>query len=139
MKTRRRLISASNHLIRNNLVRRIFFCLFLIIFFHLRLFFSSKTIESSKKNVFLYENIENDRLATTKFVSNKLRRHSVSSMTEWTENFDLDGEKRVKFENRRYKIIKVFGFEWVFWEFSFLLNVFLFLNENSIVNFSIFV
>ncbi len=49
-------------------------------------------------------------------VSNNLRRLSSSVMTDCVANFDNtqdtdnDEEKRVKFENRRYKIIKVFYF-----------------------------
>lgn len=49
-------------------------------------------------------------------MSNKLRRLSSSAMTDTVTDFDktldadIDGEKRVKFENRRYKLIKVYSF-----------------------------
>lgn len=44
-------------------------------------------------------------------VSNKLRRLSTSAMTDCitdVDKTDNDGEKRVKFENKRYKLIKVY-------------------------------
>ena len=119
MKTRRRLISASNHIIRSNLVRRFFhwfFVFFLLFIFQSIVVFPLQTIVELFCQISLWSD-RNDRLAATNIVSNKLRRHSVSTMNEWTDNldknhqdFDHDGDKRVKFENRRYKIIKVFLF-----------------------------